>query len=110
MIAALIAKPPPRTRTLETPTTLNELKQRHEPTKSVGDAPRHQVANGAFERHDAPDDDEEAYITKLILMLVALLIVPAILMMVYLIIYPDSLMYNITPNRDFSSSHPGTSR
>lgn len=110
MITALIAKPPPWTRALEKPTPLNESKPRREPPNPVKDVPIHRVPNRTFERPDAFDDyDEEAYITKLLWMMVVLLIVPAILMMVYLIIYPDSFMYDITPKHDSSSWHPGKS-
>ena len=51
--------------------------------------------------------NEDSYIFRLLILMLVALVLPGLLGMVYLILNPDAFMYDITPNRDFSSWYPG---
>ncbi len=110
MITALIAKPPPRTRTLEKPTRLDPPAPRRGLPKNHSDSSTFQVPQRTFDPPDVIDDyDEGQHITKLILMMLLVLVLPAILLLVYIVLNPESFQYDITPQQDFSSWRHGKS-
>ncbi|WP_168567083.1 hypothetical protein [Crateriforma spongiae] len=54
-------------------------------------------------------DTEARHLLGMFLLMFALMVLPALLLIVYLVMNPDAFMYEIAPQRDLSSWHPGKS-
>lgn len=52
-------------------------------------------------------DDEGRRFAYLVLMMFSLLVLPGVLVLLYIAFNPNSFQYDITPQVDFSSWHPG---
>lgn len=82
------------------------------PNKTENDSAREIKPSIEVERHGDGVDaayDEDRHIIGLLMLLLAITVVPAIILAVYIIFNPDSFQYDITPQKDFSTWHPGKS-